>query len=175
MKQLIPILIIFLLVSTGATGQNRITKNTLRLAKDIKGEPANVTDMGWMNGEWEGNALGGSVKEVWTVTDGGVMMGMFILVKENKPSFYEFMTFSIENGQLFLKLKHFTPDLVGWEDKDKTVDFRFIKRDRDRYYFHGLTFEKKGANGLNLYLALTKDGTSFNEEVFRLRRSGSIK
>ncbi len=102
MKQLIPILIIFLFVSTGATGQNRITKNTLRLAKDIKGEPANVTDMGWMNGEWEGNALGGSVKEVWTVTDGGVMMGMFILVKENKPSFYEFMTFSIENGQLFL-------------------------------------------------------------------------
>jgi hypothetical protein len=73
-------------------------------------------------------------------------------------------------GTISLRLKHFNPDLTGWEEKDKTVDFRFIKKDGNRIYFTGLTFERRGNFELNIYLSLRqKDGT-VKEEVFRMRR-----
>ncbi|MEZ5344524.1 MAG: DUF6265 family protein [Pyrinomonadaceae bacterium] len=160
-----------LFLSSIAFAQTKLTENTLRISKEEKSEPADVASMEWMEGNWTGNALGGSVREVWTKTDGGVMMGMFLLVQDSKPVFYEFLTFTIADGELFLKLKHFDPKLVGWEEKDKTVDFRFIKKDGNRYYFQGLTFENAGENSLNIYLALRNKEQIYREEVFNLKRS----
>ncbi|MCB1023722.1 MAG: hypothetical protein KDB79_05000 [Acidobacteria bacterium] len=160
-----------LLLSGIAEGQTKLTGNTFRIDKNEIGESSTVSAMEWMEGNWTGNALGGSVREVWTKTDGGVMMGMFLLVQDKKPVFYEFLTFTIEDGGLILKLKHFDPKLIGWEEKGKTVDFRFIKRVGNRFYFHGLTFENVDKNSLNIYLALRNKEQIYHEEVFRLTRS----
>ena len=170
MKNLVSVIITILLFATFVAAQTGRTPNTLRIDKGKKGQPAVPADMKWMAGNWVGKAFGGSVKEVWTATDDGRMMGMFVLVKDEKPVFYEFMTFAVKNGELFLKLKHFTSEMVGWEEKEKTVDFRFIKREGNRYYFYGLTFENAGKNDLNIYLALRQKDKSFKEEVFRMKR-----
>ena len=101
------------------------------------------------------------------------MVGTYRLVKDGKPVFYEMMWLLESEGTLILRLKHFGPELVGWEEKDKTVDFRFIKKDGSRVYFSGLTFERRGNTELNIYLALRqKDGT-VKEEVFRMRRDNA--
>ena len=71
---------------------------------------------------------------------------------------------------LILRLKHFHANLVGWEEKDKTVDFKFVKKEGKRVYFSGLTFENTSANEVNIFLALRqKDGT-IREETFRMKR-----
>ncbi len=170
MKNILLIALTWLAVSSAAFGQTKLTENTLKLEKREKGASAQVSEMSWMEGTWTGKALGGKVKEVWTKTDAGGMIGMFALTKTNKPVFYEFLTFTVENGELLLKLKHFNPDMVSWEEKDKTTNFRFIKREGERFYFHGLTFEKAGRKRLNIYLALRDKNKKLREESFKMRR-----
>lgn len=52
------------------------------------------------------------------------------------------MPMTEKTGSLRLRLKHSDPELIAWEEKDKFGDFRFVKKDGNRMYFSGLTFEK---------------------------------
>ncbi len=171
MNKIIISLITIVTLSIGLSAQTKLTENTLRIEKEAKGSKAIAADMDWMAGTWTGEAFGGSVKEIWAKSEGGAMMGAFSLVTKNKPVFYEFMLFSKLDESFALRLKHFNPDMTGWEEKDKFVTFRFIKKDGDRYYFQGLTYEKVGKDGLTIYLALTRKDKSYREEVFKLTRS----
>ena len=90
---------------------------------------------------------------------------------DGKPIFYEMMWMLEREGSLILRLKHFSPELVGWEEKDKTVDFKFVDRVGDRMRFSGLTFEKVGDTALNIYLALKQKDGLVKEEVFRMERA----
>ncbi|MDH3492015.1 MAG: DUF6265 family protein [Acidobacteriota bacterium] len=161
---------LILTVSSFTFGQTKLTENTIRIDKETKGAEATVSDMEWMAGSWAGQAFGGDVRETWTKTDGGLMMGMYVLEKENQAVFYEFLIFQVVDGELFLRLKHFNPDMTGWEEKEKTVDFRFVKKEGNRYYFRGLTFENAGENSLNIYLALRQKDKTYKEEVFKMKR-----
>jgi hypothetical protein len=73
-------------------------------------------------------------------------------------------------GTLILRLKHFNPDLTGWEEKDKSVDFKFVKKDGKYLYFSGLTFERASKDELNIYLALRQRDGTLKEETFRMKR-----
>ena len=170
MRNIFLTVLVSLAVSVTIIGQTKLTENTLKLKKEAKGASALPSSMSWIEGTWTGDAFGGNVKEVWTKPGGGAMIGMFSLVKDGKPVFYEFMTFTVENGELFLKLKHFHPNLVSWEEKEKTTNFRFIKTEGKRYYFSGLTFENVSDTKLNIYLALTQDGKT-HEEVFNFTKA----
>jgi hypothetical protein len=101
---------------------------------------------------------------------GGVMMGSFRMLKGDEPVFYEFITLSESNGSIVMRVKHFSPELVAWEEKDKTVDFQFIKRDGKRYYFDGLTFEVNSADEVKIYLAMEQKDGSASEGVFEYKR-----
>jgi hypothetical protein len=126
--------------------------------------------MAWLAGTWRGPGLGGVAEEIWSEPTGGVMMGSFRMLKGDEPVFYEFITLSEEDGSLVMRVKHFSPELVAWEEKDKTVDFQFIKRDGKRYYFDGLTFEVNSADEVNVYLAIGQKDGSVREEVFEYKR-----
>ena len=64
-----------------------------------------------------------------------------------------------ENGSLAIKLKHFHPDLRGWEERDASVRFPLVAKRDGRIYFDGMTFERIGADRVKVYLATEhKDG-----------------
>ncbi|QQS33866.1 MAG: hypothetical protein IPM50_04620 [Acidobacteriota bacterium] len=167
---------LFLLFSAvvSASAQSKQTANTLKLDEGSAGAAATITDLKWLAGTWSGTGLGGSIEEIWSEPQNGVMMGMFRLFSEGKLSFYEFMVLEERNGSLVMRLKHFAPDLVGWEEKDKTVDFPFIKKDSKRYYFNGLTFEPRG-DVMDLFLAMRSGDGSFREAKFVYKRMRSGK
>ena len=170
MKTFFAILSLLFVLYFPATAQVKSTENTLKLAEGETGAKATLADMAWLAGNWTGEGLGGISEEMWSKPAGGAMVGTYRLIKEGKPVFYEMCWLVEHEGTIALRLKHFNPDLTGWEEKDKTVDFRFIKKDGNRIYFTGLTFELSGNGGVNIYLALRqKDGT-VREEVFRMRR-----
>lgn len=152
-------------------GQEKNTDNTVKLSEGQTGEKATIADMEWLAGGWTGTGLGGISEEIWSKPVGGVMMGTYRLIKSDKPVFYEMMLLIEREGTLVLRLKHFNPEFVGWEEKDKSVDFKFVKKDGNRVFFSGLTFEQAGKSDLNIYLALRqKDGT-LKEEVFKMKRT----
>ena len=71
---------------------------------------------------------------------------------------------------MVLRLKHFHPDLVGWEEKDETVSFPFVAKRGTVMHFEGMAFAPAG-DELTVYLAIgDKKNGSVREAVFRYRR-----
>jgi len=145
------------------------TAHTLRSAPGAARPAATLADMAWLIGRWKGTGLGGVSEEIWAEPVGGVMMGMYRLVINGKPSFYEFMHLSEEQGSLVLKLKHFNPDLTAWEEKDRFVAFPLVKLGEKEALFSGLTFRLLADEKLEIFLALQQDG-KVREERFDLER-----
>jgi hypothetical protein len=167
MNRLLPLFLILIALSAVASAQVKQTDNTFKLADGQRGERASITDMGWLAGTWAGEAFGGETEEVWSRPKGGIMMGMFRLTKAEKPEFYELMTLGESDGTLVLRLKHFSADFTGWEEKDKTVDFRYIKKDGKRFLFEGMTFEPVGDDTVNVYVAIGQKDGKAQEALFK--------
>jgi hypothetical protein len=150
--------------------QNR-TPNTLTAAAEVPSPRATLKDMSWFVGRWTGTGLGGLCEETWSEPASGAMMGMFRFLKDGKVVFYEFLTLVEHEGSLLLKLKHFNPDLTGWEEKADFMKFRLLKMEPDAAYFEGLTFKRVGGDKLEIFLAIRNraDG-SVREERFEMRQ-----
>ena len=130
---------------------------------------ANLTAVNWLTGHWRGEAFGGLIEEIWTPALGTSMMGAFKLVVEGQVQFYEIETISQVNDTLMFRLKHFNKDLTGWEEKDKTVDFKLVKVTDNKVYFNGLTLERINDNEINIYVAIEQEGNT-TEEKFNYKR-----
>jgi len=159
-----------LLATATAPGQQQITENTVRLAEGAASPPATLSGMAWLAGSWTGDALRGQVEEIWSPPQAGAMMGMFRLLREGKTVFYELMTRVEENGSLVLRVKHFNPDLTGWEDKSASVDFALVAVDGDRFLFDGLTFHRQRDDTMTIHVVISAKDGAIREEVFRYAR-----
>ncbi len=138
--------------------------NTIAYDSEEGSPPASIHDVAWISGNWSGAAFGGTFEEIWSEPFGNSMMGMFKLVVRGRVQFYEMMTISEEKGTLILRLKHFEPDMKGWEEKNETIDFPLVKIYDDVVFFDQFTFEKTGEDELTVYLVIEdKDGKK--EEV----------
>lgn len=152
MKYTFTILLLFVSLASFPQGAN-----TLTLGQG-KSPAATLKDMEWLTGHWRGEAFGGITEEVWTPALGGSMMCAFKLVSQGKVSFYELVAITEESGTLMLRLKHFHGNMKGWEEKDKTIDFPLVKVEANRVYFDGMTFERVGADQLNVYVMIGDRG-----------------
>jgi hypothetical protein len=170
MRRVTLLLLFCAIFPVAASAQEVQTKNTLKLAAGQRGAAAAISDMAWLAGTWRGTGLGGTSEEVWSEAQNGIMMGMYRMLKDGKPIFYEFLTLSETDGSLIIRLKHFHANFVGWEEKDKTVDFRFVKKDGNRLYFDGMTFELVGKDDVKVYLAIGGRDGSVREELFEYKR-----
>jgi len=141
------------------------------LAPGAASPPAKVADLAWIEGTWQGQGLGGQTEETYSAPLGGAIVGHFRLVKADKVVFYELVTFVEEAGTVLLRLKHFHPNLVGWEEKDKSVEFKLVAVEGQTAYFDGQTFKREGDT---LYAAVAikgKDGSTRVEQFsYKLKR-----
>ncbi len=149
------------------------TEHTYRRAKGQPAPTATIQDMAWFAGLWTGSGFGGDNEENWGPPKAGVMLGTFRHFQKGKPVFYEFMTIEEKDGSLMLRVKHFNPDLTGWEEKTKSVDFKYVGKTESAVYFEGLTFARQGADHTIIYLAMKK-GDTVREEAFDFRRVSVI-
>jgi hypothetical protein len=101
-----------------------------------------IVDMDWISGHWSGDALGGQFEETWNPATAGEMLGMFKLIQDDKVVFYELMTIVPHEDSYVLRLKHFGPGLVGWEEKDKSVEFPLESISETEIKFKGLKFSR---------------------------------
>jgi hypothetical protein len=160
-----------LLLAANTSAEESRTANTLRLSPDQKSPAATIADMEWYAGRWTGSGLGGSIEEVWSPPREGTMMGMYRMIKDGKPVFYELLLITEENGSLAIKLKHFHADLRGWEERDASVRFPLVAKRDGRIYFDGMTFERIGADRVKVYLAVEHKDGKVREETFEYSRT----
>lgn len=155
--------------------QEKMTERTLKLAPGAKSPRATIAEVAWMAGHWSGTALGGETEEIWSPPKAGAMMGMYRLVRGGKVIFYELQTLVEEEGSLILRLKHFHANLTGWEEKQKTVDFRLVSLGDGIAQFEGMSFQRDGDEKLTVFLAIQQKDGSLREEAFRYERVGAGK
>lgn len=119
-----------------------------------------LENIAWISGTWHGEAFGGITEEIWSEPSGGSMMATFKLINDGKVTFYEIEVIREVENSLILQLKHFGPDLKGWETKDETIDFPLIKITENKVVFEGMTFEKISTHEMNIYVDIkNEDGT----------------
>ena len=169
MKKLRLIIIPLLLcVSLQCFGQGKF-ENILYF-DEVAGSPETDLDaIAWIAGHWRGEALGGVTEEIWSPPLGDSMMASFKLVVGDQVKFYELITILEEGGTLILKLKHFSSDLHGWEEKGETVDFKLVKVTDDKVYFDGMTFENVSNEQMNVYVLIGDEGSE-QETKFNYRK-----
>jgi len=148
------------------------TPNTRKLQPGAERPQAKVEQVAWIAGHWRGPAFGGTSEEFWTEPSGGAMLGMFrSLGPDGEVRFYELFTLGEDDeGSLSVRLKHFNPDMTGWEEKDEMVTFPLVAISDDTAWFSGLTFRRAGPDEMHVHLALRSKDGSVREETFRYTR-----
>ncbi len=129
-----------------------------------------VEDLNFLQGYWIGDGFGGVSEEVWTPATLGRMNGFYKHMKDDQTTFMEFMDISTVNDTIRLRLKHFNPDMTGWEEKDKYVTFTLESLEPNKAIFKGLTYELVDPNYLKVSLKLKQKDGSTRIEVFNFRR-----
>lgn len=149
---------------------NVIAQNTMHLDEGVQSPEASIEELAWLEGHWSADALGGTVEEIWAAPKAGAMMGMFRAERDGEISFYEFFTIREVDESLLLQIKHFQGDLIGWEEKDESVDFPLVKLEEKSVWFDGLTMQMSDENHLIVFVRSENRDGSVSELSFQYRR-----
>ena len=132
--------------------------------------PAALQDLAWIAGQWAGKGISGPAREVYSPPMGGAIAGHFVQAKGDGIMFYEIITIAQVGPTITYRLKHFNPDLTGWEEKKEVREFRFVGREGDSWYFDGLTIRRVGPDEMHAIVNVRQEEGSAEELTFRYRR-----
>jgi hypothetical protein len=133
-------------------------------------QAATIEDAAWLSGRWVGTGLGGQMEEAWTPPVGGQMVGHFRYWRDGQPQFYEFLMMDVVEGGVRMRVKHFNPDMVGWEEKGGWVEFEPVSVGADVLAFNGLVIRREAADRIVITIRLRR-GDVIEEEVLRFQRA----
>jgi hypothetical protein len=131
---------------------------------------ARIEDFAFLTGYWVGEGFGGVSEEMWMPPVDGRMQGIYKHSSNSALMFSELLDISSEHGQIRLRLKHFNPDLTGWEEKNDHVTFPLESVAPNKATFRGLSYELVGKDQLRIELTLRESDGSTHVEVFNLTR-----
>ena len=160
---------VLLFITSAAMAQSQRTEHTFKLDDPDARPEATLADVAWLTGSWTGEAFGGTFEQVWNPASAGSMVGLFKLMNDGAVNFYEILLLVEEEGSLSLKVKHFTPDFVAWEEKDDYTRFRFIGADDSAIHFSGLSFYRVGDDKMHAYIVM-RSGDTIREQKLVYRR-----
>ena len=164
------LVVVLALASPPLSEMQRLTEHTLELPDGQRGAAASLEDFAWLAGRWTGDGLGGRTEELWAPPDGGAMVGVFRLIRDGEPVFYEMLTIADFGEGFAMRLKHFHPDMKGWEEREKFVEFRYIGVIDGVVHFQGLAFRPDNDQEMTIFLAL-RQGGQVREHTFRMKRA----
>ena len=147
------------------------SSQTEYLVEKQSSPPASIEDLNWISGYWQGEIWGGQFEEIWSHPMAGSMMASFKFTETNQVKFYELMTISEHQGSLLLQLKHFGEDLIGWEEKDQSMDFKLVRLTDNAVYFEGYTYKLISQNEMHVFVVIDNDGKKQETKFVFKRRS----
>jgi hypothetical protein len=130
-----------------------------------------LKELSFMAGRWTAKSEWGDMEESWSEPLGNSMMCSYRCVKNGKVVFYEFIVIEQTPTGPVMKLRHFSPGNIGWEDKDKPYEYPLMFLESDRARFErpdkktALTFHRTGPNKMLVILEREdKDGKWVQDE-----------
>jgi hypothetical protein len=134
-----------------------------------------ISNLAFMSGTWKTETDWGEMEEHWSEPLGNCMMCSYRCVKDGKVVFYEFIVIEQDSVPI-MKLRHFSPGSIGWEDKDKPYEYPLTFLDPDRARFErpdkktALTFYRTGPDRMKVILERQDKNGNWVEDVFDYKR-----
>lgn len=133
-----------------------------------------LAPLAWFSGTWVGGEAGTHIEESWSEPLGPSMVGSFRMLKGGAPQFYELMTIEREGEQTLLRLKHFGPKLVAWEEQEEAPTYRLIAATGSVALFENVGTDKVRRiryerDGNSLVISLERDAKQ--PQQFRFQRA----
>jgi hypothetical protein len=124
----------------------------------VEGTPtpkATLDIVRWLEGSWQGQ-LEGSMQEHTVFAPVSGQMPGFVRAWRADGSiwFYEISLFVQVGETLEIRVKHFSPELAGWEGKDEYVRRPLIAFTDKALFFDGITYAKNGPNNHTVYFRI---------------------
>jgi len=124
-----------------------------------------VNDLKFISGKWTGSTEWGDMEEYWSEPMGNTMMCSYMCVDKGKVVFYEFIVIENSDTVPIMKLRHFNPGSIAWEDKENPHLYPLIKLETNLALFESadkktkMTFQRIDAESLKIILDMEgKDG-----------------
>lgn len=138
--------------------ESKAVSNAESRAENKAVDKATLADVAFIAGTGTGSLSGGVIEEQWSAPAGDSMMGMFRYTKDGRAVFYEFLLIEQTATGPVLRLKHFNPGLIGWEEKAEVFSYPLVELQPRRAAFERpdkqtrLTFD--GTSGKHLVVTL---------------------
>ncbi|MBU2997751.1 hypothetical protein KO500_14975 [Cellulophaga baltica] len=145
-------------------------QNTITLTEGAISPKAVIADASFLEGHWKGTLFGGKTEEIWTAPEGNSILFTFRLVIEGLVDFYEIGHIIEKDNSLVLQLKHFDASLKGLEEKDETENFKLVKKDKNKLFFEGLTYEKISDTELVAHVVVENEDGTTQELTFNFKK-----
>jgi len=158
------------LYSTPIFAQTKQSENTWQLDDSKPAPKGRLSQVAWLSGTWVGKGLGGDCEEWWGKERAGYMQGAFRFDLNGKLVFTEHFVLAEQGDGLVLRLKHFGPDLKGWEEKDASVEFKLVELKEHEARFEGLTYRLVAPNHLEAYVLIKSTAGETREEKFEFKK-----
>jgi hypothetical protein len=158
---------LMIMLLLGGTAVLHAEDDKIRTENNAKAQAEiSIDDFVWLVGHWRGEAGGSTMEEFWCPPTAGAMQCVFRMFSPEGEGFYQFIVLGKQDGVFMLRLKHFTKEVKGVEEKDQTLDYVFLDRDQSMFYFNNLTFERNSADEFTVHV---KTGEGENSSVISLK------
>ena len=144
-------------------------------ARDADVAEPDPSRLSWLEGCWEGTGFGKRVTECWMSAPDGRLTGMFQMIgADGAQEMSEIFVLDDFDDGPAIRLKHFHPDLTGWEGQDDFVVFPLLETGAGFARFDGLTYRLSDDGRLIVDLVVSREG---EESVERLEfeRVGGVE
>jgi hypothetical protein len=132
--------------------------------------PATLADVAWLEGRWIGEMPEGPVEHVILGPSFGHLPGFVRAVNPQGVIFYEIWMLAEVGGSLTNRVKHFSPQLAGWEAQDAYIDRPLVDRDANSLFFDGATYSRTGPDSFTVYFLNRSGGEERETIVIPFRR-----
>lgn len=80
------------------------------------GPKTTLTDLAWLAGRWQGVWGPRLAQQVWMPSRAGVMLGTLQISENDRMQVVELMSLTETAGGIEFRIRHFTPELMAWEN-----------------------------------------------------------
>ena len=123
-----------------------------------------IQDLAFISGSWRGGVAGGMFDEEWSLPSSDSMMGTFRYMENGAVKFYEFMVIEATPAGPVLRLRHFDPGLVAWEEKEGALSLPVSSFSEKQVVFSSpdssvrLTYQRSSTDALTVILERNAGG-----------------
>ena len=145
---------------------------SLILLPTLSNSQSSITSLSFLTGTWKTEHKWGEMTEIWSAVESENLMCTFRCIKDDKVIFYEWIIIESSPSGPVMKLRHFNPGSIAWEDKEKPHTYQLVSSTANQCIFESedkltrISYERLSSVNLVSYLEKKDENGKTVKETF---------